>query len=122
MLFVAELKQQMRQSSSPFPPLLFARGYNTLIAQTYVSSHPLSGLVLVNPPLTIKEALKARKDLLDYVPQEFDYEPFFPISILCNRKSAEELETHRLRRDFSEEVHLLVSPEEDVVISDDGFE
>lgn len=120
-LTCAELKKQLRQSSSPFPPLLFAYGLNTLIAQTYVSSHPLSGLVLVHPPLSIADASKSRKDLLKGQHQEFDYEPFFPIAILGNRKRAEELEQHRLRRDFSEEVHLLVTPDEKV-IADDGFE
>lgn len=120
-LTTTELKQQLRQSSSPFPPLLFARGYNSLVAQTYVSSHPLSGLVLVDPPLSIAEALKSRKDLLKGEHQEFDYEPFFPISILSSRQRAEELERHRLRAEFSEEVHLLVSPDEELV-GDDGFE
>lgn len=71
--------------------------------------------------MTIKEALKKREDLIQGCPPEFDYEPFFPIALLGSRSRAEELEQHRLRRDYSDEVHLLVTPDNEV-ISADGFE
>jgi len=71
--------------------------------------------------MSIADALKNRKGLLDGKTQEFDYEPFFPIALVGSRNRAEELEQHRLREDFSEEVHLLVTPDEDI-IGQDAFE
>lgn len=116
-----ELSQAIRNSDSPFPPLLISKGLDTLIAQTYVSSHPLSGLVLVDPPLTVQQARETATDTksLQGV-QEFDYEPFFPVAILAQRRRAEELERHRLRQDYSEDVELLVTSDE--LVSHDAFE
>lgn len=71
--------------------------------------------------MSIAEALKSRKDLFQNEPREFDYEPFFPIALLGSRSRAEELERHRLRKDYSDEVHLLVTPN-DEVLSVDAFE
>lgn len=120
---LSELQEQIRSSPSPFPPLLCAYGLNCLVAQTYVSSHPLSGLLLVDPPMTIAQAMEQREDLrrrLKDETEEFNYEPYFPVAILTSRRRAEELEQHRLRTEFSEDVHLLVSSGDDP-ISDDGF-
>ena len=115
-----ELAKEIRQSSSPFPPLLCAYGLNTLVAQTYVSSHPLSGLVLVEPPLTIGAAAESMPTLPLKKVDEFSYEPFFPVGILCARARAEELERHRLRMEYPDEVNLLVSADADP-LGLDGF-
>jgi hypothetical protein len=115
-----ELATQIRQSQSPFPPLLFSSSLDTLISEKYVSSHPLSGLVLVDPPLSIGKAAKARPDL-PLPNEEYDYEPFFPVAILTSRARATELETHRLRQDYGEDVNLLITPQASP-INDDGFE
>ncbi|KAH9815521.1 hypothetical protein DFH28DRAFT_1082336 [Melampsora americana] len=57
------------QATSFFPPLLFSKGrLECLLAQTYVSSNPLSGLVLISPP---------PKDSTS-----FDFEPRFPTLIM----------------------------------------
>ena len=116
-----ELSSELSKAGSPFPPLLCAAGLDTLLAQTYVSSHPLSGLLLVNPPLTIKEAHDQKPGLVDPSTPEFDYEPFFPIALLTSRARAEVLEKHRLRQEYSEETRLLVSADDDG-FSQDGFE
>jgi hypothetical protein len=71
--------------------------------------------------MTIADALRSRKDLLEGSAPEFDYEPFFPIALVGSRGRAEKLEQHRLRKEFSEEVHLLVTPD-DEIIGTDSFE
>ncbi|GAA6015101.1 hypothetical protein JCM11491_001662 [Sporobolomyces phaffii] len=77
-----ELVSLLRDSSaSPFPPLLFASAAASLVAETYVSSHPLSGLVLDRPlaaPLAHSRLPAAFKTPL----AEFDYEPFFPVAVV----------------------------------------
>lgn len=57
------------------------------------------------------------------MPQEtvLDYEALFPLAILSSRKRAEELEMHRLRTEYPDDVDLLVTPEDDPVC-EDGFE
>lgn len=119
-VLLSELVKEIRQSSSPFPPLLCAYGLNTLVAQTYVSSHPLSGLILVEPPLTVRAAAKSIPTLPLKDVEEFSYEPFFPVAILCARARAKELEQHRLRTEYPDEVNLLVSADADP-LGPDGF-
>lgn len=60
----SELSQEMRSISSgsgPFPPLLVSYGFSTLVAEQYVSSHPLSGLAMLDPPLSPSHAHQSRK-------------------------------------------------------------
>lgn len=116
-----EIATQLRQSPSPFPPLLAAYGYGTILAQAYVSSHPLSALLLVDPPVNIAQAAKEQPVLKLHGVKEFDYEPFFPIALLTSRAKADNLEKHRLRQNYSEDATLLVSSHDDA-FSDDGFE
>jgi hypothetical protein len=87
-------------TSSPFPPLLFASSISTLLAETYVSSHPLSGLVLHSPlpaPLAHSKFPQAFKTKLD----EFDYEPFFPVAVVEGKGKGET--QCRLVKEFVEE-------------------
>ena len=116
----AEIAGAFREAPSPFPPLLCAYGLSTLLAEQYVSSHPLTGLLLVDPPLTLSAARRLAPSLkLDDV-ADFDYEPNFPLAILTSRLRAKELEAHRLRREYSDEVNLLVTNSDDV-FSEDAF-
>lgn len=57
-----------------------ARSSACLIAQTYTSSHPATGLVLISPPASNDELLQGSK--LSTRLKEFDFEPAFPIAIL----------------------------------------
>lgn len=86
-----------------------------------MSSHPLSGLVLVEPPLSVANAADGQQGLLDEQQDEFDYEPFFPIAIVAKRKDAQALEQHRLRQEYLEDVDLLVTPDAEVM-SHDAYE
>ncbi|KAM0787577.1 hypothetical protein ACM66B_003647 [Microbotryomycetes sp. NB124-2] len=73
----SELVNSLRESAnSPFPPVLLASGLSTLVAETYVSSHPLSGLFLHEPIVT---------DDLPPGVSAFDYEPHFPIGLLGDK-------------------------------------
>ena len=45
-----ELASHIRLLAIPFAPVIVARAGGTLIAQTYVSSHPASALLLISPP------------------------------------------------------------------------
>ncbi|BGP16050.1 hypothetical protein JCM10213v2_004044 [Rhodosporidiobolus nylandii] len=85
--------------SSPFPPLLFAHSTAALLAETYVSSHPLSGLCLVDP-LPALEAHTQAPSLFKAPLDDFNYEPGFPIAVVEAEKGRTE---HRLLREFAEE-------------------
>lgn len=58
--------------------MLFAQSSASLVAQTYVSSHPLSGLFLAWPTVPSKARLEA-PDLFPTDLEEFTYEPNFPL-------------------------------------------
>ncbi|KAK0233468.1 hypothetical protein IW262DRAFT_84256 [Armillaria fumosa] len=87
--FEAELQGTMRLSMIPFPPVFFARHAASLIVQTYISSNPASGVVLLSPPASNAEVSKA---LLPTPLEEFNFEPHFPIAIV-----SESVEMERLR-------------------------
>jgi len=83
----------------PFPPIIVSSGSSTLLSQTFISDHPASALVLINPPSTEEEvrllsvtagdnsAAVSGTDQPFPSPQTgtpsqhkgFDYEPHFPI-------------------------------------------
>lgn len=69
------------------------------MAETYVSSHPLSGLVLHQPASPVLDALQLMPDAMDATAlNEFTYEPNFPIIVI--EDSAHKLAQGRLVRDF----------------------
>ncbi|GAA5857536.1 hypothetical protein JCM8547_009327 [Rhodosporidiobolus lusitaniae] len=88
--------------SSPFPPLLFAHGATALLAETYVSSHPLSGLCLVSP-LPASSAQEKLPEVFKAPLAEFNYEPGFPIAVVQEKGKVGEAGEHRLLREFAEE-------------------
>ncbi|EGG12158.1 uncharacterized protein MELLADRAFT_102117 [Melampsora larici-populina 98AG31] len=84
------------QATSFFPPLLFSKGrLECLLAQTYVSSNPLSGLVLISPPTEDSAS--------------FDFEPRFPTLIMstASQTSQSLAPDHRLLKDYPDEVDHL---------------
>jgi len=94
-----ELKVNLRLSGSPFPPVIFARGFASLIAQTYISSNPAHGLFLISPPLS--NALLFPAVLRTPLP-EFDYELNFPIAVMARSAEMVQLRKYgRLGRDES---------------------
>ncbi|GAA6049593.1 hypothetical protein JCM3770_005025 [Rhodotorula araucariae] len=80
-------------ASSPFPPLLFASSASSLLAESYVSSHPLSGLCLVSP-LSAPAARAALPSAFPTTLDEFNYEPGFPIAVVAPQDSS--ASEHRL--------------------------
>lgn len=80
----SELASDIRLAAIPFPPVIFARGSASLVAQTYISSNPASGLFLISPPVS-----NAEPDVKASLPtplKEFDFEPKFPIAIMAKPK------------------------------------
>lgn len=77
----------------PFPPVVFARSAGCLIAQTYISSNPATGLFLLSPPSNNTEIESSRsQDGLPVLPTrlaEFNFEPFFPIAIMATSERME---------------------------------
>ncbi|THH16153.1 hypothetical protein EW146_g4442 [Bondarzewia mesenterica] len=71
---------------SPFPPVIFSRSNGALIAQTYISSHPASGLILISPP---PSNLSVAKALLPTPLEEFNYEVKFPVAIVGTKEEVE---------------------------------
>ncbi|KAF5377560.1 hypothetical protein D9615_005263 [Tricholomella constricta] len=95
--FESRLGQEIRLSTMPFPPVIFARSSACLIAQTYISSHPASGLCLISPPLS--NASVPKSQLPTDLP-EFNFEPKFPIGIVATAKELELFRAnHRLGDD-----------------------
>ncbi|KAF5374761.1 hypothetical protein D9758_000126 [Tetrapyrgos nigripes] len=95
--FESGLGDVVRSSFIPFPPVFIARGLACLITQTYISSHPASGLVLLSPPPN--NAAVSQK-LLPSALQEFNFEPKFPICIVSTPKEMEILRSqNRLAQD-----------------------
>ncbi|KAK7064486.1 hypothetical protein R3P38DRAFT_3302021 [Favolaschia claudopus] len=95
--FVLDLKAQLRLAwhAAAFPPVLFARSAAALIAQAYISSNPVSGMMLMGEIPTSNEEVVER--LLPTPLQEFDFEPKFPIALLTTPRKLEQLrKTNRL--------------------------
>jgi hypothetical protein len=94
--YLPELSSDISLAGIPFPPVIFARSSASLIAQTYVSSNPASGLFLISPP----SSNLVLKGLLPTPLREFDFEPKFPIAIMASRQEMDLLkEESRLGRD-----------------------
>lgn len=99
--FEDELRSAVRLCMIPFPPVVFARSAGSLIAQTYISSNPASGLVLISPPVKNAELEHIRgqdgSPLLATKLTEFDFEPYFPIAVIADPGRMRTLEkTNRL--------------------------
>ena len=107
----------------PFAPVIFARGPGAIIAQTYISSHPASGLLLISPPVS-NDNLRSTSEaqghtLLPTALPEFNFEPKFPCAILCTQQESSELSNGRLWED--DNVDKLVTRDEHTIDGQEGF-
>ncbi|KAJ6509223.1 hypothetical protein C8R47DRAFT_1097871 [Mycena vitilis] len=97
---VSELRSQLRLSwqAASFPPVIFARSAATLIAQAYISSNPVSAMMLMgNIPST---NASVPNTLLPTRLEEFNFEPRFPIALLTAPREMERLrKANRLAQD-----------------------
>ncbi|KAF8314910.1 hypothetical protein DL93DRAFT_2057600 [Clavulina sp. PMI_390] len=102
--FELELASHIRLAAIPFAPVLFARRGGALIAQTYISSNPASGMVLISPPVS-NDAPEARAWLPTPL-QEFDYEPRFPLLIIDSDVEHHAKENRLVRDDGVETLYM----------------
>ncbi|KAL7414366.1 hypothetical protein BDY24DRAFT_440807 [Mrakia frigida] len=107
--FVDQLSQQIRLSMNPFPPVLLAHSAGaSLIAQSYISSHPCSALFLLDPPASITDPSIPPNLLPGGGLKEFDYEPRFPIGVMVLGEEGEKkFEGSRLGREGTGRVECL---------------
>ncbi|KAI5123162.1 hypothetical protein M0805_000865 [Coniferiporia weirii] len=94
----SHLKSLISSTESPFPPILYAQQLGCLIAQTYVSSYPVSALILDSPPLS-SESLSSWPGLtkrLSLPLPEFTFEPKFPVLVMERRSARGVLKNSRL--------------------------
>lgn len=107
--FESDLSKNMQSislGSGPFPPVLVSYGLSTLVAEQYVSSHPLSALALLDPPISPSHAHKDRSDIFPNDLSPFTYEPTFPILIARTPANAKKLsfwDMHRIEEMQEEE-------------------
>lgn len=86
----------------PFPPALTAADAACAVAEMYASSHPLSALQLVDPPVSMTRAAAQYPHLFGpEPPPEFRFEPFFPARVVWTAQGREAhqvswLEMHRI--------------------------
>lgn len=105
-----ETMQQAGQTP-PFPPVMISSGPASLIAQTYVSSRPLTALQLIDPPINNKYLRKDRPELLPSDLAEFDFEATFPVRVVWSQaelqrqqeKSVPWYDVHRIEHEREEE-------------------
>lgn len=112
-LFEKDFISTLREANQnpPFPPILISSGPATLIAQTYVSSRPLTALQLIDPPINNKYLQKERPELLPTELEEFDFETTFPTRVIWSQaelKRQQEAgvpwyEVHRIENEREEE-------------------
>ena len=75
------------QGTISFPPVLIASDLATLVAQCYVSNHPLSGMILISPPISngsddrVLSRFSSSNEPADST-REFTFEPTFPLLII----------------------------------------
>lgn len=107
----SELAAQMRKAAAgsggaPFPPIMMARGKATLAVEQYVSSHPLSGLVLLDPPLSPQSVHESNPEMLPTTPPAFTYEIRFPALCAWTQEGANKLlywHVHRIEEEREDE-------------------
>lgn len=112
-LFEKDAIDTLRQAGQtpPFPPIMITKGSAALIAQTYVSSRPLTALQLVDPPINNRYLRKERPELLPNDLAEFDFEATFPVRVVWSQaelqrqqeKSVPWYHVHRIEHEREEE-------------------
>ncbi|KAI0659916.1 hypothetical protein C8Q70DRAFT_982550 [Cubamyces menziesii] len=111
-----ELASHIRMLAIPFAPVIISRAGATLIAQTYISSHPATGLLLISPP---PSNASVPQSLLPTPLEEFIFEARFPCAILCAEAEQSRLAAEsRLWKDPG--VDKIVVQDEDAVVGQQG--
>ncbi|CAK5265284.1 unnamed protein product [Mycena citricolor] len=102
-----DLKTSFRLSghASFFPPVLYARSAAALIAQAYISSNPVSAMIL-SGTIPANNAQVSPKLLPTEFP-EFNFEPKFPIALLTSKMHLEHLNQNSNRLSQDPNVSLL---------------
>ncbi|KAI0628647.1 hypothetical protein C8Q77DRAFT_361061 [Trametes polyzona] len=114
--YESELASHIRMLSIPFAPVIVSRAGGTLIAQTYISSHPATGLLLISPP---PSNAAVSQSLLSTPLREFDFEPRFPCAVMCTQAEQERLAAdNRLWQES--EVHKIVVRNEEAIVGQEG--
>ncbi|KAF9044868.1 hypothetical protein BDZ89DRAFT_1058968 [Hymenopellis radicata] len=92
--FDSEFNSALKEARVAMSPVILARASASLIAQTYISSHPGQSLILISPP-----SCNAGAPLEGHLP-EFDFEPLFPIALVATASEMQVLkQRHRLADD-----------------------
>lgn len=113
---LAELASHIRLLAIPFAPVIVSRAGGTLIAQTYISSHPATGLLLISPP---SSNVTAPPSLLPTPLPEFDFEARFPCAVMCTEAETAQLaKGNRLWQDPA--VDKIVVQDEAAIVGQDG--
>ncbi|SOV09748.1 uncharacterized protein UDID_07936 [Ustilago sp. UG-2017a] len=112
-LFEKDAIDTLRQAGEtpPFPPIMITKGPAALIAQTYVSSRPLTALQLIDPPISNQYLRKDRPELLPNDLAEFDFEATFPLRVLWSQAELQRqqgnsmpwYDVHRIEHEREEE-------------------
>ncbi|CDO71058.1 hypothetical protein BN946_scf184844.g62 [Trametes cinnabarina] len=114
--YEAELAFHIRTLAIPFAPVIVSRAAGTLIAQTYISSHPATALLLISPRPT---TASMPQSLLPTPFPEFNFEPRFPCAIMCTEDEKLGLEKeHRLWNDSG--VEKIVVKDERALVGQEG--
>ncbi|KAH9887998.1 hypothetical protein C8Q73DRAFT_748356 [Cubamyces lactineus] len=114
--YESELASHIRMLAIPFAPVIISRAGATLIAQTYISSHPATGLLLISPPPSNASVPQA---LLPTPLEEFNFEARFPCAIMCTEAEQPRLAAEsRLWKDPG--VDKIVVQDEDAVVGQEG--
>ncbi|KAI0353889.1 hypothetical protein OH77DRAFT_1426719 [Trametes cingulata] len=115
--YESELASHTRLLAIPFAPVIVSRAGGTLIAQTYISSHPASGLLLISPP---PSNASVPKTLLPTPLPEFDFETKFPCAVMCTEAEKARLsEESRLWQDAR--VDKIVVKDEKAIVGQEGL-
>lgn len=88
--------------AASYPPFLLAAHLATLPAQAYVSSHPLSALLLHSPVPPLEAHARHPDAFPTPLEAEFDFEPHFPVAVM-HAEGGKALKEERLVREFDEE-------------------
>lgn len=76
------------RNASPFPPTMITSQLTSLLGEQYASSHPLSALVLIDPPLSVDQAHTQNSHIFPTKWPEYDFEATFPIVIAWTKSNA----------------------------------
>ena len=115
-----ELASHIRLLAIPFAPVIVARAGGTLIAQTYISSHPASALLLISPPPSNSALATSNSSLLPTPLPEFNFEPRFPVAVMATERERQMLENEsRLWQDPN--VDKMVIKDDDALTGQEGL-